>query len=80
MANAHISVNGNRGVILIDGHPLQHAIRAFTLKADVNSIPTLELELNILEDVEVDGQVRPVIPPDTCAALVALGWTPPETT
>jgi len=73
----HLTPNPTQSVIEIDGHGVK-SCRGLRLRADVHSIPELELDLLVREHMEVDGQMRVVIPADTREILIRLGWTPPE--
>ena len=68
--NEHVEVNG------VDVAP---GCRGYTLRAEVGEMPTLTLDLPLLEGAEVDGDVQVLIPEATRQTLIALGWTPPDT-
>ncbi len=56
--------------------PLAHALTGVTLRAGLPTVVTLRLAL--LGDVDLEqDHADLVVPTDTVAALVRLGWTPP---
>lgn len=74
---AHITLNGSGGgTVEVDGVDLSHAVRSISLDGEVGCRPVLQLELR-LYDVSTVADTRILIPDETAAALVALGWTPP---
>jgi hypothetical protein len=77
--HARISLDAlGRGTVEVDGHDISDAVRGFTLSGEVGHRPRLGLELCVYTS-EADGDdVQVHIPDDTAAALVALGWTPPD--
>lgn len=64
------------GRVVVNGVDLSRAARGITLEAEVGCRPVLHLEL-VLHDVSTVAETRILIPDETAAALVALGWTPP---
>jgi len=74
---ATISLGLNKGRIEIDGQRLP-GVRGLQLAASVDDgIPRLTVDLS-MHEVEVDGDMVVQVPERTAAALIALGWTPPE--
>lgn len=65
------------GTVEIDGHDVSHTVRGLTLTSEVGCVPQLVLDL-ATHTSEIDGQAHVHIPADTAAALVDLGWTPPD--
>ncbi|KAB8186878.1 hypothetical protein FH608_046150 [Nonomuraea phyllanthi] len=69
--------------VTLDGHDLSQAIRRMTIDVDPrDSLPRVEAELAIhaIEVTELgvkDAHFEVVMPDETRAALIALGWTPP---
>lgn len=62
--------------VVINGQELKNSARAVTIRGDVDSFPTVEVELYIdTVEVDVDGLVR--VSDANHALLVAIGWTPP---
>jgi hypothetical protein len=67
-----------RGTVQVDGHDLSHATRGLSLHATVDARPQLLLDLRVdaseinAEDIDIR------VPAETAAALVTLGWTPPD--
>lgn len=74
--SARISLNGPTGTILVNDQDISHCVRGLTLTADIDSLPTLELDL-VVHEATVEGQAVVSIPPRTADLLTALGWTPP---
>ncbi|HEY9473386.1 MAG TPA: hypothetical protein VIS06_05965 [Mycobacteriales bacterium] len=70
--------NANRvdGEVSLDGESISDAVRGLTLTMCAGDIPTLTLD--VVADVLFDGQTDVVIPEETRALLVRLGWTPPK--
>ena len=74
---ATISLGLNKGRIEIDGQRLP-GVTGLQLAASVDDgVPRLTVDLN-MHEVEIDGEMAVRVPERTAAALVALGWTPPE--
>lgn len=71
-----IAAPGIKSEVRIDGNLLD-CVRGFTLTADVDSLPRLELDLLMFEDTPLSGEATVIVPQSTHDALVALGWTPP---
>lgn len=64
--------------IVVDGQDLANVTRAFTLRSRVGDIPVLTVELQLVAGAELDAAgVVVSLGPETRAALIALGWTPP---
>lgn len=55
--------SGPRNRVVIGGHDLTNAVCALDL---------------VIFEAEVDGEMTVHVPDKTRAALVTLGWTPPE--
>lgn len=80
MSKVHIEVspNGRDGKVIIDGHDIAPSTRGFRLSADVRSIPTLQLDLAIIDSTRIESQhVEVYLDPATAAYLERAGWTPP---
>jgi hypothetical protein len=73
--------DGFRHSLIVDGVDLSHGVRSAELTLASGELPTLVLDPVI---VSLDGaeleQARVVVTDHAAAALVALGWTPPEET
>lgn len=65
------------GQVEIDGHDISDTVRGLTLKAGVGRVPQLVLDLRI-HTGEAEAEAVVHVPADTAAALVELGWTPPD--
>lgn len=64
--------------VLIDGHDIAHGVTGLTLTMGVAQVPTVTLDLAILDATEIqDVQARVLIPDATRDLLTRLGWTPP---
>lgn len=63
------------GSIELDGQPLR-GVRSFVLRGGVGERPELELDVAV-HDVSTFAETIVLVPSDTAATLVALGWTPP---
>jgi hypothetical protein len=69
---------GPAGSLVVDGRDLSNLARGFTLAfPDADHLPVLTVDL-FLDEHEVAGEVTVAVPDETRAALVALGWTPPD--
>lgn len=75
--DVRIELNGTgRGTITVDGVPLR-GVHSLTLDSEAGQRTVLRLEL-LMHDVGTFANAADVlIPEDTAATLVALGWTPP---
>lgn len=64
--------------VLIDGHDIAHGVTGLTLTMGVAQVPTVTLDLAILDATEIqDVQARVLIPDATRDLLTHLGWTAP---
>jgi hypothetical protein len=63
--------------VSIDGQQMTRALRGFSLDAGVGNAPRLTLDMAAFIESTVEGKMTVIIPDETHAALVALGWTPP---
>lgn len=70
-----ISWAAGRGPIEIDDVRVR-GVRGFTVRADVNSVPTATLDVIVREAV-IDGEAHVDVPDKTRETLIHLGWTPP---
>jgi len=77
IAKVRIPDNPLHAEIEIDGHRIEHAVRALTIDASANSLPVIRLELAVLSDISVEGVVHVFLNEEIEKALVVLGWTPP---
>lgn len=65
--------------VMVDGVDLSGAASRYVLEARAHGgVPTLLLDLHLEVLGRYDGPADVIIPASTRAALVALGWTPPE--
>jgi hypothetical protein len=76
---ASISVDGSGlGSLILAGIDCSNAVRGFCITSVVGDVPKLEITLNMAEIDTSWGDVKVILPQETRAALIALGWTPPE--
>ncbi|MER8233481.1 hypothetical protein [Streptomyces sp. NPDC094049] len=74
--NARIELSAaGMGSVEVDGVPLK-GVRSLSLDAAAGERPELLLEL-VVHDISTVAETHIVIPEDTAATLIALGWTPP---
>jgi hypothetical protein len=73
---AHLRLGLDGGAVEVAGHDLSRSTTALRLEHRPGHRPLLRLEL-LLDQAHVEGEVQVVVPDETAAALVALGWTPP---
>jgi hypothetical protein len=79
MLNARISVNDvGYGKIEINGVDIAGGVSSVGFSAGHGLVPTLELDLVIGRGADIESPVHVVLPEETVAALIALGWVPPE--
>jgi hypothetical protein len=81
VAKLHVELpdKGGPAVIEIDGVDIANGVAGLCLTDDAYTrSPVLELTLATFSEIDADGDVRILIPNATRAALIALGWTPPE--
>jgi hypothetical protein len=70
--------------IKVDGVDISDYVRSYVLSQKVGEIPILTVELvlpdpqELLADPVVTDDARVVIGAETRAALIALGWRPPD--
>lgn len=75
----HLSSDGVRHKLIIDGVDLSRGARSAQLTLGTGELPTLTFEPVIVHLDATDLEAaRVVVPDQAAAALVALGWTPPE--
>lgn len=72
------SRTGTGSKVEIDGQDILNGIRGFTVCARVGQITAVEIDMPVLKATTVSGEAYVFLIPETVAALVALGWTPPE--
>lgn len=78
MATLRITQSGVDQTVRLDDVDITHALRGVTLKVEAGSLPVAELDAVLFDvDTVAEGAIIHV-PDETRAALVALGWTPPE--
>lgn len=77
---AEIELEGiGHGRLVIGGHDISNAVRAFVVRGGVGELPTLELDLSVHDVTRLESvEMEILVPPATRDALIALGWTPPE--
>ncbi|OKJ52227.1 hypothetical protein AMK27_30785 [Streptomyces sp. CB02009] len=76
--SVQIALDGaGRGTVKVNHVDISRSVRGLTLRAEVDELPRIELELLVF-DVATHAEVAKVyIPEETEAALIALGWDPP---
>lgn len=73
-----VSPSGLSDRVLVDGTDLADACRGYTLRATVNEVPQLTLELDVVDQAAaVSGEAVVDVSDATRQLLVELGWTPP---
>lgn len=81
MTTASITLTPERGPgsrVTIAGHDITNAVHALTVSAEVGRIPTITLDLAVVDVTSLDADHTQILIPDhTRHALIALGWTPP---
>ena len=63
--------------VTLDGTDVSRGLTGLTLRADVDDMPRLTLDVLTLDITKVGGQMEILIPDHTRELLVELGWTPP---
>lgn len=81
LRTVQLGSDGVRHSLVVDGVDLSLGMRSATLRLAAGELPTLEVDPLIMNlgGSEVE-RVRVVVTDQAAAALVALGWTPPEET
>lgn len=69
--------------VVVGGHDITDHVRRYRLEQDVHGLPVLTVELLVaIEEQNLLDQTteyrRVELGESTRAALIALGWTPPE--
>ncbi|MFE7954391.1 hypothetical protein [Streptomyces sp. NPDC057413] len=80
MTRHHVEIRtqGPRGQVLIDGHDIARAVTSLSFKAGVGELPTLRLDLRLIDVTELgSAETQVVLGEGVPEALQALGWTPP---
>lgn len=77
IAKISTSENPHHTQIEVDGYRIEGAVRAFTVNAEAGSVPQIQLELAVLSDLSITGEVNVYLTDEVRKALVVLGWTPP---
>lgn len=68
---------GSTGIHL-DGHDVARTVRALTLSLGPDRLPSVELDVLVFGEMELDVEGAQVLLPEaTRELLVRLGWTPP---
>ena len=65
------------GTVKINDMDISRVVRGLTLHAQVDELPTIELELTVF-DISTYAEARLCIPEAAAAVLVSMGWTPPD--
>lgn len=74
-----ITHDGPYGKIVVDGTDISDAVRAVTTEGSFGNVAKVTLDLDVIDVTTLDAKDTEVyIPEATAAALVALGWTPPD--
>lgn len=77
--DVEITMDGVRGRVVVDGQDLSKGVRGFALRGGVGEITALELDLNLIDVTRVSSTSTEILIADEASeALIALGWTPPE--
>ncbi|WP_432116618.1 hypothetical protein [Streptomyces sp. S1] len=73
-----ITLDGRgHGKVEVGGVDISNAVRAVRFNSAAGELPTVELRLGVY-DVSTQAEAQVYVPEETEAALVAMGWTPPE--
>lgn len=64
------------GSLVVDGADLSNMATGFALDYGADRVPTLTVDL-MVDEGEVDGDMRVVLPDEVGDLLVEWGWTPP---
>lgn len=70
-----IKTNGIGAEVTVNGLDVSSTVTAYHLRQEGGRPPVLELEMPVR--TAFDGEAKVEIPPQTRAALIALGWTAP---
>jgi hypothetical protein len=71
--------DGAIGRVSVDGHDISSAVRSLRFDGDAGAYPRVRLDLHIYDVTTVSStETELCIPESTAEALIALGWTPPE--
>lgn len=73
---AHIVVSPkpSKCRVVVDGCDLSAGISGISLDAPMGAVPKLTLTLPLMDAATIDGEMRVMIPEETRATLIALGW------
>lgn len=75
---AQIDVNrSGYGPIVLDGTDVSTGAAGITLHAKPGHVPTLTVDVVLLDGAGISAEADVVVPAETHDTLVALGWTPP---
>lgn len=74
---AKVHLNGPTGTVEVGGADLSHAVQRVAITGKVGCTPTMTLDL-VIHQMDVDGEMHVQVPEDTAAALIVLGWAPPD--
>ncbi|RSS51378.1 hypothetical protein [Streptomyces sp. WAC01280] len=76
--SAQITLDGSgHGTIKINDVDISRAVRGLTLRAEVDELPVIELELLVFDVSTHVEAARFYVPKETEAVLIAMGWDPP---
>lgn len=77
VADVQIKTEGKRGTVIIDGHDISTGVTYVGIAAPAGQMPTVTLHV-AMPTVFYEGKAEIEIPHAVEAALVRLGWTPPD--
>lgn len=72
-----LTMGAGRGCLEVGGVDLSNSARAVDLHFKAGGLPEVTVVLSVLEG-EIEGEASVRLPEETRAALIALGWTPPQ--
>ncbi|MET9479867.1 hypothetical protein [Streptomyces sp. NPDC006638] len=81
MSQHHVQIrtDGNHGQVFIDGHDISTATTGLSFSADIGELPTLRLDLRLIDITELSStETQVLLGHGVAEALKVLGWTPPE--
>lgn len=77
--HVEIQHEGLGGRVVVNGMDISSTVRGLKWESEVGSVPRMTLDLRLFDVTTVGSPETEIfLPTETRDALIALGWTPPD--